>query len=324
MDHISGNEVSRVVVGVDGSEHSERAFDMALTIARRRQYSLKVITTYTEPGYEYIPPSMHGMAREQAQRDLDDVLVRAEGVEVEVSSQAIEGDAAGVLTAESSQAALVVVGKRGRSRFAGRFLGSVSASVAAYSRCPSLIVPEDRGSEEHLETQFSRLSGQRELTEFGVIPSEELDDATDFTGSVVVGVDVEVDPAELVLQAAQYAEEHDATLILVSAQPFSSSLWLPISPIYGAEIPDLRQGVATRLAEVANHVAEQTKIPVSWRFFDASPADALAGASQTAHAVVVGTRGRGGFTGLLLGSVSQAVLNRAVAPVLVIPTTSGR
>ena len=67
-------------------------------------------------------------------------------------------------------------------------------------------------------------------------------------------------------------------------------------------------------------VAEKTSAQVHWRFFDASPADALSDATRSADVVVVGTRGRGGFAGLLLGSVSQAVLNRAVTPVLVVPT----
>ena len=50
-----------------------------------------------------------------------------------------------------------------------------------------------------------------------------------------------------------------------------------------------------------------------------SPADALVQASASADLVVMGTRGRGGFRGLLLGSVSQAVLVDAVCPVMVVP-----
>lgn len=320
MNHIAEHPASgRVVVGIDGSENSERAFDTALRVAQRFQYELKVVTAYTEWGYEYLPPSRIGMVQTQAQHDLDEMVARAKDAEVELSSAAIEGDAAGVLTEESREAALVVVGKRGRSRFAGRFLGSVSASVAAYSQCPSLIVPEKRESGEYLETQFSRLSGSPELSEFGVIPSEELDDATDFTDSVVVGVDLDAHPVEFALHAARHAELRDLTLTLVTAQPFSGSLWIPVSPIYRAEIPDLRKDVAARLAEVAEQVAEHTTAPVQWRFFDASAEDVLSDASRTASAVVVGTRGRGGFAGLLLGSISQAVLNRAVAPVLVVP-----
>lgn len=321
MNHIAKHSAAGlVVVGIDGSENSERAFDTALSVAQKRRYGLKVIAAYTEPGYEYIPDATRGLAEEQAQRDLDEVMSRAKSVNVEVSSATMEGDAAGVLISQSDEVSLVVVGKRGRSRFAGRFLGSVSASVAAHANCPSLVVPEERDPDEHLETQFSKLSGTPELSEFGAVTSAGIDHATDFSGSVVVGVDLDAHPVELAVHAAKYAEERNLHLTLVTGQPFSSSLWIPVSPIYQAEIPDLRKAVAARLAEVAKEVSHQTTAQVQWRFFDGSPADVLSNASRTATALVVGTRGRGGFAGLLLGSVSQAVLNRAVSPVLVIPT----
>jgi nucleotide-binding universal stress UspA family protein len=66
--------------------------------------------------------------------------------------------------------------------------------------------------------------------------------------------------------------------------------------------------------------AEHPELSVHWQFFDGSPAGVLSEASRTASVVAVGTRGHGGFAGLLLGSVSQAVLNRSVSPVLVVPT----
>src|SRR5699024_8396952 len=50
--------------------------------------------------------------------------------------------AADSLVRESATARLVVVGKRGRNRFAGRFLGSVSAALAAHGHCPALVIPE--------------------------------------------------------------------------------------------------------------------------------------------------------------------------------------
>lgn len=308
-----------VVVGVDGSDNSERAFEVALGIAQRRQLALRVVTAYTEPGYEYLPENTQGLAQENAQEVMDDIIATAKDVDVAISSAALEGDAAGILIRESKNAALVVVGKRGRSRFAGRFLGSVSSSVASHAHCPSLVVP-GRGKRKELpESDFAGPADQEE-TAIGVITSEGVAPTADFHDSVVVAVDLDIQPVDLVSTAAKYAEERDLNLVLINAQPFSGSLWMPVSPVYQAEVPDLRKNVADRLARFAEQIEDQTTATVQWRFYDASPSDILTEASNTASMIVMGTRGRGGFSGLLLGSVSQAVLNRSVCPVLVIPT----
>jgi len=316
----SGSDV--IVVGVDGSDNSERAFEVALGVAQQRQMALRVVTAYTEPGYEYLPEATQGLAQENAQEIMDDLVATAKDVEVAISSATVEGDAAGVLIRESKNASLVVVGKRGRSRFAGRFLGSVSAAVAAHAHCPSLIVP-GRGKKKHLpEAEFTRVPEEGDDTGVGVITSEGVSTTADFHDGVVVAVDLDTQPVEVALQGAKYAEERNLDLVLINAQPFSGSLWMPVSPVYQSQVPDLRKSVADRLANFAAEVAEQTSAPVQWRFFDASPSDILAEASRTATMIVMGTRGRGGFAGLLLGSVSQSVLSRTVCPVLVVPTRS--
>lgn len=308
-----------VVVGVDGSDNSERAFEVALGIAQQRQLALRVVTAYTEPGYEYLPENTQGLAQENAQEVMDDIIATAKDVDVAISSAAIEGDAAGAIIHESKNAALVVVGKRGRSRFAGRFLGSVSASVASHAHCPTLVVP-GRGKRKELPESDFAGPADKEETAIGVITSEGVATTADFRDCVVVAVDLDIQPVDLVATAAQYAEERDLNLVLINAQPFSGSLWMPVSPVYMAEVPDLRKNVADRLARFAEQIQEQTTATVQWRFYDASAPDILTEASNTASMIVVGTRGRGGFSGLLLGSVSQAVLNRSVCPVLVIPT----
>src|SRR5699024_12850436 len=95
----------------------------------------------------------------------------------------------GILTSHSKDAALVVVGKRGRSRFAGRFLGSVSASVAAHAHCARLVVPDRPEPEKLPESEYARLIGGPAWPESGVITSEGVEDATDMSNTDVADVD---------------------------------------------------------------------------------------------------------------------------------------
>lgn len=336
--------MGHIVVGIDGSENSLHAFDHALALARGRGDALEVVAAYTEPGYGYTPAaasaSRAGDARTLARRVLDETLAAAglsEAEEQRVTTTVVEGDAAKALIDASATADLTVVGQRGRGRISGRFMGSVSSAVAAHGHCPTLVIPErpaGDGAEgsaadplsEDLKAALDEAAAERgEGIVRGAHASADADgDAQkmlDFSGSVVVGIDLQAEPITLALVAAEYAAQLGHTLTLVAAHRFSATAWGPVSPIYGAQVPQMRRDFADRLELIAGKVAEKTSVPVRWRFFDAAPATALGAASATAPLVVVGTRGRGGFAGLLLGSVSQSLLNRTDAPVLVVPHT---
>src|SRR5699024_5462026 len=155
---------------------------------------------YIEPGYDYLPEPARGLIQQQAQRVLDNFVAKAEAVNIEVSAEAIEGDAAGILTSHSKDDAVVVVGNRGRSRFAGRFLGRVSAAVAAHAHCASLVGPDRPEAEKLPESEYARLVRGPAWAEIGVITSEEVEDATDFSNTVVVGIDPDAKPVDIAMR----------------------------------------------------------------------------------------------------------------------------
>jgi nucleotide-binding universal stress UspA family protein len=119
-----------ILVGVDDSEHCARAFDIALLLAQRYECGLRLVATFEVPIRDAEAGAQaqnifRTAMRSEAQQTLDDMVATAEAAGVPVSADAIEGHAAEVLIRESVHARLAVVGKRGRNRFAGRFLGSV-------------------------------------------------------------------------------------------------------------------------------------------------------------------------------------------------------
>jgi nucleotide-binding universal stress UspA family protein len=133
------------------------------------------------------------------------------------------------------------------------------------------------------------------------------------TGRVVVGIDGS-DGALLALRwGAAEARTRGATLAVVHAwtDPALTALGAVVFDT-GAYEDAARQTVADAAASIAD-------VDVDTVVVQAHPAAAILDAAAGADLTVVGSRGRGGFAGLLLGSVSQQVLHHARGPVVVVP-----
>jgi nucleotide-binding universal stress UspA family protein len=135
---------------------------------------------------------------------------------------------------------------------------------------------------------------------------------------VVVGVDGSEQARVAVLEAADQAERLGATLRVICAVPqFSGSLaWVPAPVDRQALFADIREQLEAGKAWLKSHYPN---LQVESEVKDGSAVDVLVDASRHAELVVVGTRGRGGFTGMLLGSTSGGVLAHTKGPVMVVP-----
>jgi nucleotide-binding universal stress UspA family protein len=147
--------MTRIVVGIDGSRHSQRALEWAVTESAVRRAPLTVITVYSSVvtfwgGAVALPPDRTVRdralvdAREAADKALAPTLAGDERPE-SVTVDAVNGLPADVLVRASEDADLVVVGSRGSGGFARLLLGSVASQVAYHAHCPVAIIPaEDR------------------------------------------------------------------------------------------------------------------------------------------------------------------------------------
>jgi nucleotide-binding universal stress UspA family protein len=201
-----------------------------------------------------------------------------------VTTEIRDGYAVPVLH-HARQAPLVVLGDRGLGGFSGLIVGSVAVQVAAHAACPVLVA---RGS-AHLD------------------------------GPVVVGVDGSEVSDHAVGFAFEEASLRRASLRAVLAWRY------PVSTGPGDMLP-LVYDSAELAAEEELALAEATAgwserypdVDVIRHLDRGRPSKVLVQESAGAQLVVVGARGRGGFTGLLLGSVSHAVLHHAQCPVAVV------
>ncbi|HVF32604.1 MAG TPA: universal stress protein [Acidimicrobiales bacterium] len=133
---------------------------------------------------------------------------------------------------------------------------------------------------------------------------------------IVVGVDgSDVSRAALAF-ALDEARLRGARLDVVVAwhEPYSAAAIAPI-----ATDPAVFSDAATRTLEDALASSDLTGVEIGRRVERGGPAEALLRAAEGADLLVVGSRGHGGFTGLLLGSVSQQVVHHAPCPVVVVP-----
>lgn len=300
---------NRILVGVDGSEPGRLALEWAIAEAARRGWSLHLMCSYSLPsftaasldgGYAALDDSA---IRSSAQEALDAALAVV-GDRVPATGELATGDAAGALIEASADAGLAVVGTRGGGGFTDRLLGTVSTALSAHSHAPVVVVPH-RQSADHAEPAW--VQGER---------------APGPVRKIVVGVDGSPSSRSALACAIAEARLWGAELTAVAGvslmQRSGVMNWLPAAVDYEQVLADVKAG----LQIVVDELAAGTGVKVRLHALDGSGAALLAEFSSAVDLVVVGSRGRGGFAGMLLGSTSQAVLHHAHSPVLVVPTGS--
>jgi nucleotide-binding universal stress UspA family protein len=138
-----------IVVGIDGSEHSQHVLEWAMREAAARKAPLTVLTVHQVAGSHWtgnpiIYPEDQPML-EQARQAAEEAVAKAasqvgDARPASVTVRAVSGLPAKELIAASADADLVVVGSRGGGGFAGLLLGSVSAQVVNHAACPVAVI----------------------------------------------------------------------------------------------------------------------------------------------------------------------------------------
>lgn len=282
-----------VVVGIDGSEQALAAADYAAELAQRRHAPLRLIYVLENMFYGYGPmfgAGTYAIADEQLRSAAGDVLtdstqkITSTHPGLEIDSRIREGGAAAVLIDESQDAEVTVVGSRGAGGFAGLLLGSVSTQVASHGHGAVVVV---------------RPAPVR-------------------NGPILVAFDGSP-PARAALDYA-VGEALALGVTLVVATAYWPEPWG-----FGPEPEVDREVTAAHEAEVlvdeaiGPYQSEHSELRVEVRTIRSlNPEQTLTEESAHAGLTVVGSRGRGGFTGLLLGSVSRTLVHHAAGPVAVI------
>jgi nucleotide-binding universal stress UspA family protein len=147
-------------------------------------------------------------------------------------------------------------------------------------------------------------------------------------GLIVVGVDSSPEAKEALRFALQEAKLRQATLRVVHAWQFGyigASGIEGASPVVGGDLGELRHTAALALdATLYEVVPHSNGVAIERRVVEGAPAAVLVDESRRADLLVVGSRGHGGFTGLLLGSVSQQCAHHASCPVVIVHRDTGK
>ncbi|MGI5951987.1 MAG: universal stress protein [Brooklawnia sp.] len=287
------NPAGRIVVGTDTSVRADRAVDWAADRAQALGRELLIVHVVPERPFAGSPQTAATYEEQyfaNAQEAIGKVVTRTRERHpgLVVTGQMVKGHASKVLAEASMDAELVVVGARGQSApLSMKLLGGVSDAVAAHSHGPVAIITDE--AQEHPQ------------------------------GPVVVGVDDAPEAQAAIALAFQAAQARAVPLVALYAwdigpqeTPWDIAIW---SEEAGSIQDRLVQLVDELLVE---HKARHPAVEVVTRVVRDRPHDALVHASKQAGLVVVGSRGRGGFAGLLLGSTSKRVMREALCPVIVV------
>jgi nucleotide-binding universal stress UspA family protein len=304
-----------VVVGYDGSPSVRLALEWAAETARQlgtrrtivHSLSLSMIPGFPAVDESQVEPTLHQAAEVVVGEGADHASRVLE--ESQIATQYWLGSPAGQLVDASRDADLIVLGSRGHGRLRAGLLGSTSYAVTAHARCPVVIVRAGAEQQEQQEEQ-EKTAGDLHVARPG--PEHP----------VVVGVDDSEAAQRALDAAAAWAErEHAALHVVHVAHSVSMEAWTYAETTKAGTdrthaVRDDAERTVTRLGNRAR--ADHPNLEVSTEVLYGDPGQTLAELAAHAGLVVVGSRGRGGFSGMLLGSVSHRVIHDAVCPVLVV------
>ncbi len=289
-----------VVVGVDGSPSSGSAIQWAAHEARMRNAPLTLVHVAVTPSWGPAPwllsndplplPAEEDPALEKLTRKIitDSIKIAEDCIHgtdrPEIRSEIFFSVPVPTLVDLSKDAQMVVVGRRGQHRLGGVLLGSVSTGMMHHAHCPVAVIGD-------------------------AVPAGP----KDLRRPVVVGIDGS--PASELATSIAFGEASGRRVDLVAVHSWrdpdlSKGMdmdWSGLQSIASKNLAERLAGWQGRYPDVTVHQH------VVWD----NPAHHLLEEAKSAQLLVVGSHGRGGFAGMVLGSVSTAVAQAARVPVIV-------
>lgn len=290
--------MTRIVVGVDRSVASASALRWAVEEASRADADLLVMHAYraasarghpSKPVGDAVEPTADEAALTRLSEFIEAAGVDLEGVEITRRLHA--GRAADGLLDAARTAGLLVVGSRGAGGFEGLLLGSTAEHCARHATCPVVVVP---ARSRHVN------------------------------GRISVGIDGSPASERALAWAIEHAAISGASLEVIGVYhpydakgPFGGEFMRVADPGSTERFRrEAEEQVGTAIASIGTPGA----VPITSVVLAGHPARTLIERSATSALLVVGRRGRDGFPGLLLGSVTRQVLHHASVPVAVVPS----
>lgn len=287
-----------IVVGIDDSIAAAHALDWAMSEATSAGRRLKVIHAWSPavwsgmPGLGFSMPPIDTEVEPRAQAFLEETVAKAVAVRAadaipELKLELVRAEPGRSLAEASRAAALVVVGGRGYGQVRSALLGSATSYVMHHAHCPVMVVPE---------------SGT----------------PADRVRRVVVGVDGSPSSWAAVRWGFDAARRHGCPMLALHACVPTPP---PVrGPLIGVEdVPGLR-AAAKRVVEdeLSRELPNRADVEVTVEAIHGNPAWTLIEATGSEDLLVLGSRGRGGFASLVLGSVATQVTHHANGPVVVV------
>lgn len=292
-------DVRGVVVGFDSSPAARIALQWAAHAATA--YDLPLTVLYAQPDAEAeICDFAFALQSDMLAPDVAASLTEAERSvaeehpELRVSTIIHPESPVDALLTASHTANLVVIGSRGLGGFSGLLLGSTAMEVTPYAQCPVVVlyVPDERTAD--------------------AIASAPHRD------SVVIAYDGSDSSCAALRFGLRHAHltAHDAVIVYVDNQGADKAP-TPTPP----DDPSLPEQARADLARAVELTRDFPSVPVAFMYGVGRPAGILIKEAAGAALAVVGARGRGGFTQLMLGSVGMQMLLHAECPLALVHQT---